>query len=119
MSEDEKQNESDYARAVRTGLSSVAITDQESAAVQKTPHRVTLESLVEKVREIEYLSPKFAPHMTICVCLLENGFMVVGTSTPADPQNFDADLGMRFAYEDCIRQMWKLEAYLLRERMSL
>ena len=37
----------------------------------------------------------------------------------ADAENFDKELGKKFAYEDALRQMWPLEAYLLRERMSV
>ncbi|ESY05256.1 hypothetical protein X752_25950 [Mesorhizobium sp. LNJC398B00] len=56
--------------------------------------------------------------MTICVMTLTNGFTLVGKSAPADPANFNQALGEKFAREDCIRQMWPLEGYLLREELS-
>ena len=43
----------------------------------------------------------------------------MGKSAPADADNFDEALGEKFAREDAIRQMWVLEGYLLRERLSL
>lgn len=111
-------HESDHDRMNRTGLSSLRITDDASKAVQKTPHRVSLDSMEKKIVHAEYIHPDTIPHMTICVMMLTNGFALVGKSAPADPENFDEKLGMKFAYEDALRQMWPLEAYLLRERMS-
>jgi hypothetical protein len=53
------------------------------------------------------------------VCHTQNGFAVVGKSAPADPSNYDEELGKRFAKEDCIRQLWQLEGYLLREKLGV
>ena len=114
----ERMAEFDKKRQDRTGLSSVAMTDDEAAAVQKTPNRVTLDSMLKKIVAEEYLRPGCLPHMTICILLTDNGFGLVGKSTPADAGNFDAKLGERFAKEDALRQMWTLEAYLLRERIN-
>lgn len=99
-------------------MESLKLTDAQSAAVQKTPNRVTLESMVAKIEREEYLHPEALPSMTICVILLKNGFTLVGKSAPADPENYDPDLGRKFAREDAIRQMWQLEGYALRERMA-
>jgi hypothetical protein len=111
--------ETDQQRQERTGLSSLEISDRESAAVQKTRNRVTLESMLEKIVATEYIHPKSIPHLTICVLVTENGYALVGKSAPADPENFDEELGHKFAKEDAFRQMWGLEAYLMRERMKL
>lgn len=111
--------ETDAERRERTGLSSLEITDQESSAVQKTQHRVTLESMLAKIASEEYIHPECIPHMTICVLMTENGYAIVGKSAPADADNYNEELGRKFAREDAIRQMWPLEAYLLRERLSL
>lgn len=109
--------ETDEERKARTDLSSVRMADDESRAVQKTPNRVTLDSMLARVMHCEFINPDMIPHMTICVMMVDNGFAIVGKSAPADPGNFDRDLGCKFAKEDCIRQMWQLEAYALRERM--
>jgi hypothetical protein len=109
--------ESDKQRQQRTGPSSNELADQAAAAVQKTPNRVTLESLRAKIVNREFIHPTSIPHMTICVLMLENGFAVVGKSTPADAANFNPELGEKFALEDAERHIWPLEAYLLREKM--
>jgi len=99
-------------------MGSLETTDAESAAVQKTPNRVTLESLKAKIANEEYIRSECLPTLTICVLRLDNGFSIVGKSAPADPENFNAELGRKFAYEDAVRQMWPLEGYALRERLS-
>jgi hypothetical protein len=115
----ERSMETDEQRKERTGLSSLDIVDREAAAVQKTRNRVTLESMIAKIVDEEYIHPESIPHMTICVITVENGYALVGKSAPADHANFDEALGHKFAKEDALRQMWGLEAYLLRERMML
>ncbi len=99
-------------------IGSLEVGDAEAAAVQQTPNRVTLESMEAKVVSIDTFHPKFAPHMTISAVEMENGFVLVGKSAPADPENFDADLGAKFAYEDAIRQLWPHEGYLLCEQLK-
>lgn len=111
--------ESDTERKDRTGLSSLRMTDDQSKAVQKTAHRISLDDIEAKLEHIDYLNPERHPHMTLCLITLANGYIVLGKSTPADPENFNEQLGRQFAYEDAMRQIWPLEAYLLREAMSL
>lgn len=92
--------------------------DKLAAAVAKTVNRVTLDQIISKIEHTDYCNPDRHPHMTLCIITLTNGYVIVGKSTPADPLNFDADLGRKFAREDAIRQIWPLEAYALRERMT-
>jgi len=56
--------------------------------------------------------------LTVCILVMKNGFTVVGKSAPASPENFKAELGAKLAYEDCIRQLWPLLGYCLREKLS-
>ena len=100
-------------------MESVRITDDQSKEVQKTRFRVSLDSILARIEHEDYVSPHRHPHMTLCMVTLDNGFVVIGKSMPADPDNFDEELGKKFAKEDAIRQIWPLEAYLMRERMSL
>lgn len=111
--------ETDEQRRQRVGLSSLRLADDESKAVQKTKNRVSLDDMLARIRDEEYYYPALMPHLTICILMLDNGYALVGKSVPADPENYDVDLGRKFAKEDAIRQMWPLEAYLLRERMML
>lgn len=110
-------------------MGSLEDTDAASAAVQKTPHRISLQSIKDKIAaEYSFTLDEAVGNsplmpgmecMSICVLVMENGFIVIGKATPADPNNFNAELGKKFAYEDAVRQMWPLEAYLLKERMAI
>lgn len=56
--------------------------------------------------------------LTVCALTLKNGFMVVGKSAPASPQNFDAELGKKIARDDARNQIWALEGYRLRAHLA-
>jgi hypothetical protein len=89
-------------------------SEAESAAAATAP-RVTLESMEAKIVSEDYILKDDI--LTLCVLKMQNGFYVVGESAPASPANFDAGLGRKFAYENAIRQLWKLEGYALREQL--
>lgn len=93
-------------------------TDAASAVVQKTLNRAELAKIKDKVEHIDYIHPERHPHMTLCLVTMINGFVLVGKSAPADPANYNEELGFRFSFEDALRQAWPLEAYLIRERLT-
>lgn len=55
--------------------------------------------------------------LTVCLLVTRNGFTIIGKSAPASPDNFDAELGRKLAYEDAVRQLWPLMGYALREKL--
>ncbi len=55
--------------------------------------------------------------LTFCVLVLRNGFTVTGESACASPENFDAEVGRKIARQNALREVGKLEGYLLRERL--
>ena len=107
-------------------------TDRASQAVQKTPNRVSLDHIKSEIGSEYYFTvgeaiaalrladvqPPAHRVMTVCVVTMKNGFILIGKSAPADPENFNLELGRKFAYEDAVRQIWPLEAYLLRSKLS-
>lgn len=50
-------------------------------------------------------------HHTLCMITTKAGFTVIGHSAPASPENFNAELGRQFAYENAFRQLWPLFAF--------
>lgn len=56
--------------------------------------------------------------LTVCFLVLKNGFTIVGKSACASPENFNAELGRKIARQDAANQIWPLEGYALRERLS-
>jgi hypothetical protein len=55
---------------------------------------------------------------TVCALTLANGYVVIGKSAAASPENFDEELGRKIAFDDARRQIWALEGYLLRQKLS-
>jgi hypothetical protein len=106
-------------------------TDDYSAAKATHP-RVSLADMEGKIECEHYINAAEAlaasghpvsidgpfGFLTICLLQMKNGFTVIGKSAPASPENFDAEKGRRFAYEDAIKQLWPLEGYALRERLA-
>jgi hypothetical protein len=102
-------------------------TEKYSAAKSTHP-RVSLDDMKAKIAGEYYTTldtcfpgapiPESFGIFTICALYMQNGFTVIGKSAPASPENFDAEKGQTFAYEDAIKQLWPLEGYALRERLS-
>lgn len=104
-------------------------SDKAAGAVAKAP-RVALAHIEAAIGGVYYCSAGYAApqaskehiaplaNMTLCIVVMRNGFVVIGKSAPASPENFDADLGKRFAYEDCVRQLWPLMGYSLRDQLA-
>lgn len=55
--------------------------------------------------------------MTLCTLVMHNGFVIIGKAAPASPENFNADLGRKLAYEDAVRQAWPLMGFALKDRL--
>jgi len=96
-------------------MESLKITEAESAAIAVAP-RVTLDSMEAKIESETYTM--IDGILTLCTLKMANGFYVTGESAPASPANFNAELGRKFARENAIRQIWKLEGYALREKLA-
>lgn len=108
---------------------SLKVTDEASAAVAVAP-RVSLVD-IEAAIDAEYninasaavtaLGVPAVPSLallSICLIVLKNGFTIIGKSAPASPENFNAELGRKFAREDAVRQIWPLMGFALRDRLS-
>lgn len=56
--------------------------------------------------------------LSVCFLVMRNGFTIIGKSAPASPENFNAELGKKLAYEDAVRQIWPLMGFALRDRLA-
>lgn len=56
--------------------------------------------------------------MTVCALTLRNGFIVIGESATASPENFDKDIGRKIARENARNKIWALEGYNLRTKLA-
>ena len=109
-------------------MTTIQEADRESAAVAKAP-RVSLAEIEAAILHQYHVTGADAVGngkpvdraldiLSICILFMRNGFTVIGKSAPASPENFNADLGKKLAYEDCIRQLWALMGFALRDRLS-
>jgi hypothetical protein len=56
--------------------------------------------------------------LTFCVITLNNGFTVTGESACASPENFNAEIGRKIAFENARSKIWPLEGYVLRNKLA-
>lgn len=90
--------------------------EQEIQAKGLNAPRLTPEAIDAKIKKA-YWHRVPDTTMTLCVLTLQNGFQVTGESAAASPENFDADIGAKIAYENARQKVWALEGYLLKENL--
>lgn len=104
--------------------------DKRAAGVAKNPRgRVSLDDIKNAIAQIHIFNAADAVNalkkdatpaqrvLTICILTMHNGFTVIGKAAPADPQNFDPELGKNIAYEDAVRQVWPLMGFAKRNEL--
>lgn len=74
--------------------------------------RLTREALEKKIKEKQFVHHK---HVTIAVVEMDNGYIEVGSATPADPSIYDPDIGEKAALADAMSKLLGAHAYLLKE----
>lgn len=55
--------------------------------------------------------------LTVCALTLRNGFVVVGESAAASPENFNEEIGRKISREKAREKIWALEGYALRNHL--
>lgn len=110
-------------------MNSLKASDDAAAAVATHP-RVRLDDIKSAIAaQYDFTADKAVAAMgspvaeplkllSICILVMRNGFTVVGKSAPASPENYNAELGQKFAYEDAVRQLWPLMGFALRDRLA-
>lgn len=59
-----------------------------------------------------------ASRMTVCALVLKTGFTVLGYDACVSLENFDAELGRKYAREDAVRKLWKYAGFDLIRRLN-
>ena len=97
-----------------------ALTLDEAKAVvaTKTAPRVTEESIKAKIKSVDYTTLAIGETLgTLCIITMQNGWVSTGFTAPVSTENFDAEVGKRYAYDNAFKPLWQLEGYLLRETL--
>lgn len=99
--------------------------EKDMSTNQATATRTTAPSDLPRLvaADIEAIITKEQYHVfegttkTVCCLTLKNGFHVIGTSACVHPQDFNADLGRKYAREEAFKHAWDHEAYMMKQRM--
>lgn len=107
----------------RLGLTAPRVTpaDIESAIVEV--HYLNAHNSVVAEQDRSGKSELNGPHpslslLTLCLLVTRNGYVVVGKSACASPENYNRELGEKIALDDAKRQLWSLLGYALRDRLA-
>lgn len=80
-----------------------------------TPTKVTREHLGMRIAAADYVVMPDG-RTTVCQLTMQNGFTVRGESSCVSAENFNKELGEKYAYEKAFDNAWAFEGYLLAER---
>lgn len=101
----------------------ISLEEAQQIVDTKTAPRVTEEQIKERIAKVHYITftedDNATPVGTLCLMRMQNGFTVTGFSAAASAENFDPEVGQRYAYENAFKQLWPLEGYLLREKLHI
>ena len=78
-------------------------------------NKITKEFLESEIISVEY--NRLQGTLTHCAITTKSGFVFTGESACVDPNNFDAELGEKFAYEQALDQMWMPYGFWLYQKM--
>lgn len=103
---------------------------EELGAKGATHPRVTLQDIEDNIKAQYFINAYAAVEaagapaveelkmLNICLLVTKNGFVTIGKSAPASPENYVEEKGQTFAREDAIRQLWPIMGYALREKLA-
>lgn len=79
--------------------------------------KVTQQNVMDEVQKATYtILPDGIT--TICQITMKNGYTVIGKSACADPTEFNAAEGEKWAWQDALRQVWPLLGYALKSDLG-
>ena len=78
--------------------------------------KLTKEFLEGEIGKVEY--NRFGETNTHCTITTKSGFTFTGESACVDPNNFDRELGEKFAYEQAFEKMWMPYGFWLHKALA-
>lgn len=80
-------------------------------------NKVTKEHLNSLVADSDVEYAVFGNKLTVAVITLPTNFKVTGEASCVDANNFDKELGEKYALENAVEKLWELEGYLLANKI--
>ena len=78
--------------------------------------KLTKEFLESEIGNVEYV--RIGEKTTHCTITTKSGFTFTGESACVDPNNFDRELGEKFAYEQALEKMWMPYGFWLHKALA-
>ena len=79
-------------------------------------NKITKEFLESEIISVEY--NRLQGTLTHCAITVKSGFTFTGESVCVDPNNFDQELGKKFAYEQALDKMWMPYGFWLHKALA-
>jgi hypothetical protein len=78
---------------------------------------LTPEYINSRIKSVEYWAVAGTTTI-VCALVLQNDFVVTGKATVDSRKSFYETIVKRMAYEDAKQKIWKLEYYLLKDKLN-
>lgn len=92
--------------------------DEMHARLSKLPgERVTDEYMRSRIVNVDYIRLGKYGRLTHCTITLDNGWMTTGEDATIDPQNYDAEIGQKLAYDVAFRKLWEVFGFTRMEAL--
>lgn len=92
--------------------------DELNTALEKSPApRVTPDYIEGRIVDKKY--HRLSGTLMVCEILVDNGFVVIGESACASPENFNQEIGEKVSYDNAFRKLWPLFGFLLAEKQFI
>jgi len=80
---------------------------------------VAKDHIADLMETAEYkVFDKVFDKLTIVVAKLKNGFTIIGSSGCVNQENYNREIGIEICKEQIKNELWKLEGYLLQDKMN-
>ena len=87
------------------------------ALVSALPGRkLTKEFLESEIKEVQY--QRLSGTITHCTIVTKSGFTFTGESACVDPNNYNKELGEKYAYENAFEKMWMPYGFWLNKALA-
>ena len=87
------------------------------ALVSALPGRkLTKEFLESEIKEVQY--QRLSGTITHCTIVTKSGFTFTGESACVDPNNYNKELGEKYAYENAFEKMWMPYGFWLHKALA-
>ena len=77
--------------------------------------KVTKASIEARIAAVDFFVLPSST-VTICSITMVNGFRFQGENACIDPNEYDEQIGMQYAYDNAFNKIWEFEGYLRAER---